>query len=247
VCTKAGYLEPTALPEGGITPDDIAGGVHCISPAFLRDQLRRSRSNLGLETIDVYYIHNPEAQLMFVSMHEFMKRIRRAFEYAWSAASDNMIRYYGIATWDGWRSTAHRTALSLSALAATAREVGGKGNRFRFVELPLNLSMPEARTGAVEGADSVLDVAARLNLSVVASATLLGARLSRNLPRHLAGFFPGLLTDAQRAIQFTRSTPGIASALVGMTSFGHLTENLALSRVPPLSKIEYQRLLASMY
>src|SRR5206468_3800395 len=57
VCTKAGYLVRGAVPSG-IGPDDIVGGMHCLTAAFLADQLGRSRQNLGLNTIDVFYQHN---------------------------------------------------------------------------------------------------------------------------------------------------------------------------------------------
>ena len=45
--------------------------------------------------------------------------------------------------------------------------------------------------------------------------------------------------DAQRALQFTRSTPGIAVALVGMSQVRHVEENLALAAVPPLTEAQY--------
>jgi aryl-alcohol dehydrogenase-like predicted oxidoreductase len=54
--------------------------------------------------------------------------------------------------------------------------------------------------------------------------------------------FLGLHTDAQRAIQFARSTPGISSALVGMRQVAHVVENLAISRIPPLASADYRRL-----
>ena len=53
---------------------------------------------------------------------------------------------------------------------------------------------------------------------------------------------PGLETDAQRAIQFTRSTPGIAVALVGMGQAKHVEENLGVARARPATLAEYQRL-----
>lgn len=243
VCTKAGYLVPGAVPNSELASNDVAGGTHCIAPAFLADQLQRSRLNLGLETIDVYYLHNPETQLMFVDRKEFMKRIRAAFESLERGASNNFLRYYGIATWNGCRSLG-RCGLSLAALTDAAREVAGEQHRFRFVELPFNFSMPEARTLCIEGGDTTLAIAERLNLSVIASATLLRATLSRNLPHELSQLMPGLVTDAQRAIQFTRSTPTIVSALVGMGDLAHVGENLAVARVPPLTSIEYERMFA---
>ena len=45
----------------------------------------------------------------------------------------------------------------------------------------------------------------------------------------------GLDTDAQRALQFVRSTPGVAVALVGMKTVAHVEENLALLERPAAS------------
>ena len=101
--------------------------------------------------------------------------------------------------------------------------------------------MPEAYTHQRDG-ESVLTTAARFGISVVASASILQARLSRNLPEELAAKLPGATTDAQRAIQFTRSTPGITTALVGMSRPEHVRENLALATVPPLSETDYRAL-----
>ena len=65
ICTKAGFLTPGAVPDF-LTAADVAGGMHSMAPDFLADQIDRSRANLGLDTIDVFYLHNPETQLNYV-------------------------------------------------------------------------------------------------------------------------------------------------------------------------------------
>ena len=93
VCTKAGYLsfdgnpppDPRAyfhreyVETGVLDPKELAGGMHCMSPAYLENQIERSRRNLGLETIDLFYIHNPESQLADVSREVFRQRLKDAF------------------------------------------------------------------------------------------------------------------------------------------------------------------------
>lgn len=247
VCTKGGYLVPDAIPQNALGPNDVAGGIHSIAPAFLADQIERSRVNLGLETIDVYYLHNPETQLEFIEFPEFMNRIRAAFERLERAVSDGHIGYYGTATWNGYRCGRARGALALPALAEAARQVAGDQHHFRFIQLPFNLAMPEALTRPVEEGATILDLAAQLAINVVASASLMQSRLSRNLPGEVARMLPDLITDAQRAIQFTRSTPGIASALVGMSSLAHVQENLAVAKVPPMTSAEYHHFFTNMF
>lgn len=244
VCTKAGFLVPGAVPAGVLADSDVAGGMHSMAPAFLSDQLERSRANLGLETIDVFYLHNPETQLGFVPPDVFYDRMAAAFTLLEELAARGKIAFYGTATWDGYRTAAGAGGgLSLVRLVETARRAGGESHRFRFVQLPFNLAMPEAfvRRSETVNAEplSVLEAAAYLGLTVVASASLLQARLSRGLPGELAEKFTGTVTDAQRAIQFTRSTPGISCALVGMSDERHVIENLALASLSAIQPEAY--------
>jgi len=228
VCTKAGFLTAGAVPTS-LRKEDVVGGMHSMAPDFLSDQIDRSRANLGLDTIDVCYIHNPETQLGYISRDEFNRRIRAAFDRFEELVTQGKIRYYGIATWDGLRSG----ALDLGRLAGMA------GPHFRLIQLPFNLAMVEAFTGHPE---SVLETAARLGIVAIASASLLQTRVLSQIPESAAALFPGLATDAQRAIQFTRSTPGISVALAGMGKREHVLENLGVARVPPLPRDQYLRL-----
>jgi aryl-alcohol dehydrogenase-like predicted oxidoreductase len=233
VSTKAGFLTPGALP-GGLAKDDVVGGMHSMAPLFLSDQIERSRANLGVDTIDVFYLHNPETQLGFLTMEQFEARIRRAFAHLERTADEGKIHWYGAATWEAFRSGG---APRLRRLAEIAAQEGGPEHHFRFIQLPFNLNMVEAY---VEQPESVLEAAARLGIAAIASATLMQTQCL-NMPEGLAERAPGLQTDAQRAIQFTRSTPGIAVALVGMSSRQHVLENLGVARVPPLTPAQYQR------
>ena len=238
VCTKAGFLTPGAVPEGLLESPEVAGRMHCLAPSFLEDQIVRSLSNLGLDTIDVFYLHNPETQLRFVSRDVFDERLRSAFALLERLCREGRIGAYGVATWDGLRLRQDSgLRLSLPRLVSLAREAAGEDCRFRFVQLPFNLAMPEAFTRAHQGEPpnhaTVLELAARLGITVVASAPLLQGRLASGLPARLRQAFPECWTGAQRALQFARSAPGITTALAGMSSLAHVEENLALATVPP--------------
>jgi aryl-alcohol dehydrogenase-like predicted oxidoreductase len=237
VCTKAGYLVPGAVPDGILRPSDVVGNMHSMARAFLMDQLERSLANLRLATIDVFYLHNPETQLQYVSPVEFYSEVRGAFETLESEVAAGRIRYYGAATWNGFRTQQEREGLSLARLAEIAADVAGPDHHFRFIQLPFNLSMTEGLTLERESLSgqpaSTLAVAESLGISAVASASLLQARLSRGLPDQVAQNLPGLSTDAQRAIQFARSAPGIVSALTGMSNPAHVNENLGVAAVAP--------------
>ncbi len=143
---------------------------------------------------------------------------------------------YGTATWDGYRNSPEaRDHLSLEELLAAARRAGGDAHHFRAIQLPHSLAMPEAFVAPSQledgGAIPLLAAAARRGMLVSSSASIYQSHLARGLPAFLAEKLPGLATDAQRAIQFARSTPGLTTALVGMKREEHVEENLATARV----------------
>jgi aryl-alcohol dehydrogenase-like predicted oxidoreductase len=120
--------------------------MHCIAPAYLADQLERSRRNLGLEAVDVFYIHNPETQLAEPGEEGFYGRLQEAFAFLEKAASDRKIQWYGVATWNGFRMPAgERGAMNLREVLKAARGAGGEQHHFRFIQMPFNLAMPDDR------------------------------------------------------------------------------------------------------
>lgn len=240
------YVQATYLRPGLVQPGEIVGS-HCMTPRYLRDQLDRSRANLGLATVDVYYLHNPETQLDEISRPEMLERLRAAFGALEEAGREGKLRLYGAATWNGFRvDPSERGYLSLAELVELAREVGGADHRFRVVQLPYNLAMPEAFTRANQKIDGVfvstLEAARRLGVYVMASASVYQGQLTRGLPPVVTEYLPGLSSDAQRAIQFVRSTPGIGTALVGMKTLAHVEENAGTATAPPMPWEHFKRL-----
>jgi aryl-alcohol dehydrogenase-like predicted oxidoreductase len=242
LATKGGFMPHTALSyvrAGIVAADEVVGDGHCIAPRYLADQLERSRANLGVETIDVYYLHNPETQLGAIDQTAFMARMRAAFEFLEGAVNEGKIRWYGTATWTGYRQPeTARDYLSLAGLVGLAREVAGEHHHFGVIQLPYNLAMTEAITVANQRIGRatlpVMQAAEQLGIYVMTSASILQGKLSRNLPPALAQVLEGLRTDAQRALQFVRSTPGVGTALCGMQRLAHVEENSALVGVPPV-------------
>jgi aryl-alcohol dehydrogenase-like predicted oxidoreductase len=262
ICTKGGYLTPDdSMPAdpneyffreyiqpGVFSAKDIAAGSHCMTPKFLKNQLGRSLKNLGVECVDIYYLHNPETQLAEVSKEEFLNRVREAFTFLESAVQAGEIQYYGMATWNGFRQDARaRDAMQLSEIAQIAQEIAGGRHRFRFVQLPFNLGMTEALTlgnQSVRGRDrTIMEAASELDISLIASASLLQGQVARNLPGFVAEAL-GLENDAERALQFVRSSPGITTALVGMSRVEHVKANARLVGVPPATVDEFTKLFS---
>src|SRR5882672_340679 len=260
ICTKGGFLTPDGdMPADAseyfnheyvatqiLREGDVAAGCHSMAPRFIADQIDRSRRNLGVETIDVYYLHNPETQLGEVPREMFNSRVRAAFEFLESAVAAGKIHFYGLATWNAFRQGENeQDFLSLAGMESLAREVAGGSHHFRFVQLPCNLGMTEALTRPNQSLDAsrvpMVEAANKLGITLVASAAMLQGKLSRGLPPFVAAAL-GLQNDAERALQFVRSTPGITTALVGMSRVEHVRANLPLVAVPPASKDEFSRL-----
>jgi aryl-alcohol dehydrogenase-like predicted oxidoreductase len=251
VCTKAGYLsfdgnlpvDPRQyflseyVEPGILDPRDLAGGSHCIAPRYLIDQIERSRKNLGLETIDVFYLHNPETQLAEVTPQTFRQRVLEAFSALELLVKDEKLRFYGMATWNAFRvPEGARDYVSLEEMAALAHEAGGSAHHFRFVQLPFNLAMPEAHVLANQNFQrkhvSLLQAAAQLGIAVIGSASLYQGRLTHGLPAYVRERI-GFKADGENAIQFARSAPGLLTALVGMGQREHVARNIKPALVQP--------------
>jgi aryl-alcohol dehydrogenase-like predicted oxidoreductase len=257
ICTKAGFLTPDGemppdaneyfsreyLTHGVFAPEDIAAGCHCMTPRYLADQLQRSRRNLGVDCIDVFYVHNPETQLDEVPRDEFRKRLGQAFSFLESAVSQGHINFYGLATWNAFREDPKAQGyLSLEDMALLAAEVAGKNHHFRFVQLPLNLAMPEALmrpNQTVAGKTMAMVQAGRgLGITLITSAALLQGQLTRNLPAQMHAAW-GIQKDSTLALQFARSAPGVTTALAGMSQIKHVQQNLELVGIEPAGRDEF--------
>jgi aryl-alcohol dehydrogenase-like predicted oxidoreductase len=158
------------------------------------------------------------------------------------------IKTYGVATWNGFRvAQGARGHHALERMVQLAREAGGESHGFRFIQVPFNLGMSEAmnaRNQTLVGESvSVIEAARALGVTVVASASIFQGRVAKGLPESIREPLGALATDAQTALQFVRSTQGIATALIGMSRRAHVEENLQLVRVAPASPEDYQRLL----
>src|SRR5437763_15848415 len=94
VATKGGYIPfdgavprdarawftQTYLDTGSVRPGDVVGGSHCMTPRYLAEQIERSRVNLRLEPIAIYYVNNPETELEEVDRSAFLDLLRAAIE-----------------------------------------------------------------------------------------------------------------------------------------------------------------------
>lgn len=253
VATKVGYLSPDGesalspaewvrrelIESGALDPADVVDGSHAMSPSYLRDQVERSRTNLGLETIDLVYLHNAaDAQVPAIGLSKFYERLRAAFACLEELRAQGALQSYGLATWDALRARPDDpTFLPLEPTVRLAEEVGGAAHGFRFVQFPLNLAMPEAasfRNQPTGGSrETVLSATQRLGLGVFTSVPLLQGELARSGPHY------GSLSRAASAIQWARSAPGNLAPLLGLKQPEHLSEGLSVAAISPWTAAEF--------
>jgi aryl-alcohol dehydrogenase-like predicted oxidoreductase len=239
------YVYDNFIAPGVAEPDDLAGGIHCMAPAYLSQQITWSLRNMDLRVLDIYYIHNPETQLAFVDRSTFRKRLQLAFARLEEEVAAGRIGCYGVATWEGLRRPPMSPGyMSLEIMVRLAAEIAGPSHHLRVIQLPLSVATLEGamlRNQTVgDRLLPVLEAARDLGLDVVTSASIGQAQFKGRVVSLLADAYPALETDAQRALQFTRSLPGVATALVGMSRIAHVFEDLALVTHPPEPEVAHR-------
>jgi aryl-alcohol dehydrogenase-like predicted oxidoreductase len=261
ICTKGGYLpfdnepptdvrkyfEENFVEKGIASFDDLVGGSHCMSPVYLQSQIDQSLENMQIESLDLFYIHNPESQLGAVDRYTFEARIAKAFEKLEENRADGKLNFYGVATWNGFRVPPDNQSYhSLERFEGIARQVSGDNHGFKFIQLPYNLAMPEAyllQNQAVKGkVYSPIEAANEFGISVMCSASILQGKLAHSVPFYVRETLGNPTTDAMTSIQFVRSTPGVTTALVGMSSAAHVVENMNLAKTEPVSEENFVKL-----
>ncbi|GAB6862301.1 aldo/keto reductase [Haloplanus litoreus] len=238
----ADYLRERFVEGGPVDPADLAASQHCIAPDLIDAMVDRSLDRLGVETIDCYYIHNPETQLRVRSRAAVYDQLEATFERLERRVAADDVGGYGVATWEAFRRPPeHDDHLSLPTVIDRARRaaetVGREECGFTAIQLPFNVVMADAFTTPAHEFEgdrrSALEVAHALGVDVFTSASLAQGDLSTELPASVDAELSGD-TPAQRAINFARSAPGVTCALVGTSDPNHVAENVAAGTFDPL-------------
>ena len=242
------YVKEEYTQKGVVKEGDITSGYHCMTTAYLSDQLDRSLKNLDLECVDLMYLHNAvEGQIKDISREQFIQNLQSVFELYEQKRDEGKIKFYGMATWECFRVPPDNPQhLSLEDTVNMAKKIGGENHGFKFVQLPFNLYYDQALLGKTQTIDSVhvsaLESATRLGIGVFTSVPLMQGRLLQ------PGVMPEFsdLKPSMRALQFIRSSPGVIAPLVGQKSAEHVSENLEVMKIPPYSEEEFLSLVKKL-
>jgi len=191
VVTKIGYVQnqnlelATArkaldkpLPEMVEFSDNL---WHCIHPEWLREQLTRSLERLGLETLDVLLLHNPEYFLADAAKRgqgplatvrdEFYHRLEQAFRHLETEVERGRIAYYGVSSNTATGAPAARDTTEFSRMWAAAESASPGKHHFRVLQVPLNL-LESGAAFEQGGAQSLLSQALARGVAVLANRPL---------------------------------------------------------------------------
>jgi aryl-alcohol dehydrogenase-like predicted oxidoreductase len=236
------YVQEEYIKPGKLKVDEIAGEVHSMAPKFLLDQFGRSLKNLGLECVDLLYLHNAaESWMPEIGYRRFLERVADVFSLYEKERREGRLRYYGMASWNCFRvPRGDPEYVSLDDLVEVAKNAAaGEEHGFRFIQLPFNPAMSEALSAKSQRiADEPLttfEAAQKLGLGVFTSAPLgEGRMLKHTRVPELEG------SKSLSLLQFARSAhPAILAPLVGQKDPEHVNENLRIAKVPPLAQAQF--------
>jgi hypothetical protein len=198
--TKAGYIQGDnmRLAQSRKFPEVVKYGPglwHCIHPEFLATQIERSRERMGVATLDIFLLHNPEYFLMACAKRsitaadneEFYRRIREAFAFLEEQVASGVVRFYGISSNHFPLPANDPTHVSLARCLSEAESVT-PNHHFRVVQFPLNLFETGAVTEINNNGLTTLEFCAAHGLGTLANRPL-NAFAQQCLVR-LADFIP---------------------------------------------------------
>ena len=203
IVSKIGYVQGNNLARaesreqaGKPFPEMVKYGEgiwHCLHPEFLEEQLILSLDRLGLATLDVCLLHNPEYFLSDAKnrnlsinaiqlkdlQQEFYRRLEQAFVYFESQVAAGRMQYYGVSsnTCTAKPDNPESTSLSrmLEAAQAAAHQTGQSQHHFGVLQLPMNLFEAGALLTHNTGKDhsqTVLSLAREKEIAVLVNRPL---------------------------------------------------------------------------
>ncbi len=241
------YLKENFIDKNIVKPEDITPYGNILSPTYIDWSFEKSLENLNTDYIDVYFLHNPEDQLTIVSKEKFYRKLWTVFRLLEGKVAEGKLRYYGLATWNGFRVLPdHTQYLNLLDIYNIANEVGGDNHHFRFIQLPYNIAMLEAYKLKNQNYNnqslSTLELAEKLGIYTYISAPLFQKRILRQFPDRTKSLLK-VERDVHVPIQIVRSTPGVGTVLIGMGKILHLKENIEIENYQKLDNNDLENIL----
>ncbi len=271
VVSKIGYVQGHNLKQaeareqaGRPYPDMVKYGEgiwHCIHPEYLADQLTLSLDRLGLATLDVCLLHNPEYFLSEAAHHEggdlatirdaFYRRIEQAFTFFESqVAAGRILLLRRVVEYGHGRPIGCRGDVALSHVRRCdelpLRHMGMDRHHFAVLQCPMNLyeagALVTHNTG-VDQHETVLEVAQREGIAVLVNRPLNAMPTKKSGVLRLADFpLEGDPVDFERQCRIVAAleeeyrkaiAPALQHSGQGMAPADFFTWAVELTRVRP--------------
>lgn len=263
ICSKGGFIqleypfpanpyewiEENIIKKNLAKKEEIELDQHCMAPDFLEWSCKKSLENMGIQSFDIYFLHNPEMQFLRLGERAFYEEIEKVFQRFEKLVEEGLFHTYGVAVWNGFNSQTGEL-ISLEKLLQIAQKVGGENHHFKYIQTPFNIaktSIYTQETQSVAGENcTLLQAAHRLGIGVISSSSLLQMKLFQKPFSPEVGAILDesmtLQTDIQLALQFVRSTPSLISSLFGSIVPLHVKQNVQISKIKAVSRAKYELL-----
>ncbi len=243
------WIDKKIIKTGLAKKEEIIADQHCMNPKFLEWSLNNSLKNLNLDTIDIFFLHNPETELGYIKKETVIEKIKKAFEFFEEMVEKKKIRYYGIASWNAFLyEENHPEYLSLKEMTDIAKSIK-KDHHFKYIQTPFNLAKPHMLNYVNQlGKDgkyyTLFQAAKSYGIYIINSSPLLQMNLfKRKFNEKIKKLTYTLnLSDILTALQFARSN-GALSTVFGSINPNHIKENILLAHIPIMQKKDINQLL----
>lgn len=208
----AEILEPRGISLNDFNTYD--GLYQTLKPVFFDIALEKTLSNLGLETLDIHYIHIPEITRAALSEGEFYDRMEELFFWYENKVREGKIRYYGISLeFMVEEPEEGKWHFEIEQIQLRANKAANGMSHFKYVLFTYNLLCPYAATvptQEVKGKKlTLVDACKALGLSTVGSMPFaMGDGLKQYTAKELLDF----------------ALSGVDHVIVGSKNIAHIKE-----------------------
>lgn len=218
------YLEQILAPKG-ITEEvfqTLDGGLYqTLNPAFFEEALTISLQNMGMETVDVHYIHIPEISRIKLGEAEFYRQLKELFAWYEEKVKEKKIRYYGFALEIMVFDDDDEAIISLEKACRIAEEVAGEGHHFRFIQLPYSKFMQNARLKEKQ-------VVSEEECSIIEAAKRLGLQVMGSMPFAMGKHFDKWSAD--QMLTFCLEEKQIRATICGSKNIDHIKAHIETAK-----------------
>lgn len=148
----------------------------CIDPNYIKWSVDNSLKNIKTNYIDFYLLHNPENAFFLPGG---FNKIIKALETLEKIKKTGKIKFYGIASWNGFRRNSKaKLYLDLEKIIVALKNKIGVNNGFKFIEAPISVGMPRILSYQSKGKklDTIIK---KNNMNLFSSASMYEGKLEQ--------------------------------------------------------------------